>query len=152
MNPLNIARLARCTLPFGEPSHETACAPLALCSRTTSWHACTKACTDAVSGEREMTTSDLRARLADVPKSSVYRHVALLAAAGMLEVVDEQRAHGAVECRYRLQQARAVIDQQTARFDDALNEHRRLFAAAVAGLVSEFSAYLDSDGADPTAD
>ena len=104
-----------------------------------------------MSGQREMTTSDLCVRLADVPKSSVYRHVALLADAGVLEVVDEQRVHGAVERRYRLQQARAVIDQQTAA-SMTLDEHRRLFAAAIAALVSEFSAYLDSEGADPTAD
>jgi DNA-binding transcriptional ArsR family regulator len=105
----------------------------------------------AMSGQRDMTTSDLCVRLADVPKSSVYRHVALLADAGVLEVVDEQRVHGAVERRYRLQQARAVIDQQAAA-SMTLNEHRRLFAAAIAALVAEFNAYLDSGSADPTAD
>jgi DNA-binding transcriptional ArsR family regulator len=105
----------------------------------------------AMSGQREMTTSNLCLHLPDVPKSSVYRHVALLADAGVLEVVGEQRVHGAVERRFRLHQARAVIDQQTAA-SMTIDEHRRLFAATIAALVAEFNAYLDSKGADPTAD
>ncbi|HEX9334590.1 MAG TPA: helix-turn-helix domain-containing protein, partial [Pseudonocardiaceae bacterium] len=57
-------------------------------------------------GGRTRTTSDLCARLPDVPKTTVYRHVALLAGAGLLEVVDEQRVHGAVERHYRLRRDR----------------------------------------------
>jgi DNA-binding transcriptional ArsR family regulator len=64
----------------------------------------------AVSGGRTRTTSDLCARLPDVPKTTVYRHVALLADAGVLEVADEQRVHGAVERHYRLRRDRAAID------------------------------------------
>ena len=45
----------------------------------------------AMSGGRVLTTSDLCARLPDVPKTSVYRHVGLLAEAGVLEVAGEQR-------------------------------------------------------------
>ena len=33
-----------------------------------------------------------------------------------------------------------------------LEEHRRGFAAAMAVLIAEFSAYLDRDGADPATD
>ncbi|WP_433221161.1 hypothetical protein [Microtetraspora malaysiensis] len=44
----------------------------------------------------------------DIPKTSVYRHVGLLADAGVLEVTDEQRVHGAVERHYRLCQAYAL--------------------------------------------
>jgi DNA-binding transcriptional ArsR family regulator len=105
----------------------------------------------AMSGQREMTTSELSRRLADVPKSSVYRHVARLADADVLEVVGEQRVHGAVERRYRLQQARVVLDEQAAA-SMTIDEHRRLFAAAIAALVAEFNTYLDSEGAEPTAD
>ena len=48
----------------------------------------------AMSGGRVLTTSDLGARLPDVPKTTVYRHVGLLAEAGVLEVAGEQRVHG----------------------------------------------------------
>lgn len=105
----------------------------------------------AMSGEQIRTTSDLCTRLPDVPKTTVYRHVGLLAEAGLLEVEGEQRVHGAVERRYRLRRERAVIDRDAAA-SMSLEEHRRLFAAAMAVLLAEFNAYLDREHADPTAD
>jgi DNA-binding transcriptional ArsR family regulator len=104
-----------------------------------------------MSGGRVRTTSDLCAAMPDVPKTTVYRHVGLLAEAGVLEVAGEQRVHGAVERRYRLQQARAVIDRDTAA-SMTLEDHRRTFAAAMASLLAEFNAYLDQEHADPIAD
>jgi DNA-binding transcriptional ArsR family regulator len=105
----------------------------------------------AMSGGRERTTAELCARLPDISKATMYRQVALLAEGGLLEVVGEQRVHGAVERHYRLRQARAVIDQDAAA-SMSLAEHRDGFAAAMAGLVAEFNAYLDREHADPTAD
>jgi DNA-binding transcriptional ArsR family regulator len=105
----------------------------------------------AMSGGRIRTTSDLCADLPDVSKATVYRHVGLLAEAGLLEVAGEQRVHGAVERRYRLRRARAVIDQGAAAAM-SLDDHRNLFAAAVAALLAEFSAYLDREPADLAAD
>ena len=105
----------------------------------------------ALSGERTRTTSDLCVGLTDVPKTTVYRHVGLLAEAGVLEVVDEQRVHGAVERHYRLRREHAGIDADTAA-SMSLDEHRHGFAAAMAALHAEFNAYLDREGADPTAD
>lgn len=105
----------------------------------------------AMSGGVTRTTSDLLARLPDVSKATVYRHVSLLAEAGVLEVVSEQRVHGAVERRYRLYRPRAVIDPDAAA-SMTLEEHRHGFAAATAALVAEFNTYLNQDHADPTAD
>jgi DNA-binding transcriptional ArsR family regulator len=105
----------------------------------------------AMSGGRVRTTSDLCAALPDVPKTTVYRHVGLLAEAGVLEVEGEQRVHGAVERRYRLHRTRAVIDRDTAALM-TLDDHRHAFAAAMATLLAEFSAYLDQENADPLAD
>jgi DNA-binding transcriptional ArsR family regulator len=105
----------------------------------------------AMSGGRTHTTSDLCARLPDVPKTTLYRHVGLLAEGGVLEVADEQRVHGAVERHYRLRRDRAVIGADAAAAM-SLDEHRRGFTAAMAALLAEFSAYLDRDGADPVAD
>lgn len=105
----------------------------------------------AMSGGRTRTTSDLCAQLPDVPKTTVYRHVGLLAEAGVLEVADEQRVHGAVERHYRLRRDRMVIDAEAAA-SMSLDDHRRGFAAAMAALHAEFNAYLDRDGADPIAD
>jgi hypothetical protein len=63
----------------------------------------------------------------------------------------DRRVHGAVERRYRLRQERAVIDRDAAAAM-SLEEHRHLFAAAMAALLAEFNAYLDRQHADPTAD
>lgn len=105
----------------------------------------------AMSGGRTRTTSDLCASLPDVPKTTVYRHVALLADAGLLEVTHERRVHGAVERHYRLRRERAVIDADEAA-SMTLDDHRHAFTAALAGLHADFNAYLDRDDADPTAD
>ncbi|MGW1377541.1 helix-turn-helix domain-containing protein [Streptomyces sp. NPDC002446] len=105
----------------------------------------------AMYGGRTLTTSQLCALLPDVSKATVYRHVGLLADGNLLEVVGEQRVRGAVERRYRLHRARAVIDADTAASVSPA-DHRRAFAVAMATLLAEFNAYLDRDGADPTAD
>ncbi|WP_066939994.1 hypothetical protein [Microtetraspora fusca] len=81
----------------------------------------------------------------------MYRHVSLLAEAGVLEVAGEQRVRGAVERHYRLRREQTRIDADAAA-SMSLDDHRRGFTAAMAAVHAEFSAYLDRDGADPTAD
>lgn len=105
----------------------------------------------ALSGGRELTTTELGERLPEASKVTVYRQIALLVEGGFLEVAGEQRVRGAVERRYRLRQDRPVIDADAAA-TMTLEDHRRGFAAAMAVLIAEFNAYLDREGADPTAD
>jgi DNA-binding transcriptional ArsR family regulator len=104
----------------------------------------------ALSGGRELTTTQLRARMPEVSKVTVYRQVALLSEGGFLEVAGQQRVHGAMERRYRLRQDRPMIDAEAAAAMTP-EEHRRGFATAMAVLIAEFNAYLDRDG-DPAAD
>ncbi|MEU3743431.1 MULTISPECIES: helix-turn-helix domain-containing protein [unclassified Streptomyces] len=105
----------------------------------------------AMRGGRELTTAELCDRIRDVSKATVYRHVDLLAAGGVLEVALERRVRGAVERRYRLRRDRAGIEMDTAS-SLSLDDHRSAFAAALAVLTAEFTAYLDRDSADPVAD
>lgn len=105
----------------------------------------------ALSGGEALTASDLRIRLPDVPKATLYRHVALLSDGGVLEVDGEQRVRGAVERRYRLNRAASVIDADAAA-SVSVADHRRAFAAATAVLLAEFGGYLDGAGAAPAAD
>ena len=101
----------------------------------------------ALSGGRTQSISQLRARLPDVPKASVYRHIAVLVDAGVLEVDGEQRVRGAVERLYRLSRRRPAIDAEAAAAMTP-EEHRRGFTAAMAALLAEFSAHIDrADGA-----
>ncbi|GII94042.1 helix-turn-helix domain-containing protein [Sinosporangium siamense] len=105
----------------------------------------------AMYGGRTRTTSDLCESLPDVPKATLYRHVALLAEGGLLEIADEQRVRGVVERHYRLSRDGMAVDADAAK-SMSLEDHRHGFAAAMAALLAEFNAYLDRDGADPFAD
>ena len=78
----------------------------------------------AMSGGRALTASDLRGGLGDVPKASLYRHLAVLVSNGILEVDSEHRVRGAVERRYRLNTAAAVIDADAAA-SASIADHRR---------------------------
>lgn len=104
---------------------------------------------NAMAGGRIRTTSDLCARLPDVPKTSLYRQVALLAEGGVLEVTEEKRVHGAVERHFRLRRTEIKPEAGAAM---SLEEHRRGFAASMAALLAEFNTYLDQEGANPYAD
>lgn len=105
----------------------------------------------AMAGGRVVTTAELCDRISDVHKATVYRHVGLLADAGILEVDGEHRVRGAVERRYRLRGERVVVDAGTVA-SMSPQDHRRAFAAAMAALIAEFNVYLGQDHADPVAD
>ncbi|SEO86992.1 Helix-turn-helix domain-containing protein [Actinacidiphila rubida] len=105
----------------------------------------------AMRGDRTLTTTGLCALLPDVSKATVYRHVDVLAAAGVLHVAEERRVRGAVERHYRLRTDRAAIGADVAAAATPA-DHRAVFATAMAVLVAEFHAYLDRDDADPARD
>src|SRR5690349_4592096 len=98
-----------------------------------------------------MTTGELCARLPDVSKATVYRHIDLLHEGEVLEVASERRVRGAVERRFRLRQDRASISAAVTAGMTA-EDHRRTFAIAMTALTAEFGAYLDRPGSDPMND
>jgi DNA-binding transcriptional ArsR family regulator len=99
----------------------------------------------ALLGDRTLTTGELAAELADVPTATLYRQVAVLTGAGLLEVVGERKARGTVERTYRL-----VLEAASVRAEDAagltVEEHRQAFAAFVAALLADFDRYLHWSG------
>jgi hypothetical protein len=102
-------------------------------------------------GDRALTTTQLAAELDDVPAGSVYRHVALLTKAGVLQVVAERRVRGAVERTYTLRLFAAQI-QPSEVAAMSLEEHARAFMAYIAGLLADFDRYLASAPIDPVRD
>lgn len=102
-------------------------------------------------GERELTTSDVRARLPDVSPATLYRQVATLVHADVLEVAAEHRVRGAVERTYRLNQDRVSVDADGARGLSA-EDHRATLQALVAGVLADADRYLDRDDIDPGRD
>jgi hypothetical protein len=102
-------------------------------------------------GDRALTTSQLAGELDDVPAGSLYRHVALLTEAGVLQVVAERRVRGAIERTYTLRLFAAQIQPGEAAAM-TLDEHAQAFMAYVAGLLADFDRYLASSPPDPVRD
>ena len=102
-------------------------------------------------GDRALTASQLAAELDDVPAGSLYRHIARLTKAGVLQVVAERRVRGAVERTYTLRLFAAQIQPGEARAM-TLDEHAQAFTAYVAGLLADFERYVASDPPDPVGD
>ena len=102
-------------------------------------------------GDLALTTSELAVELDDVPAGSLYRHIGLLAKAGVLQVVAERRVRGAVERTYTLRQAAAQIPPGEVRQMTA-EEHAQAFVAFVAGLMADFDRYLATSPPDPVRD
>ena len=105
----------------------------------------------AFTGDRALTTSQLAAELEDVPPGSLYRHVARLTRAGVLQVVAERRVRGAVERTYTLRPAAAQIQPGEASAMSR-EDHTRAFLAYVAGMLSDVDAYLATDPSNPAAE
>jgi hypothetical protein len=102
-------------------------------------------------GDRALTTAQLAAELDDVPAGSLYRHVALLTKAGVLQVVAERRVRGAVERTYTMRLAAAQLSPGEVRAITA-DDHAQAFTAFVAGLLADFDRYLATKPADPARD
>ncbi len=102
-------------------------------------------------GDRALTTAQLAQELADVPPGSLYRHVALLTKAGVLQVVAERRVRGTVERTYTLRAFAARIQPGEASAM-TVDEHAHAFMAYVAGLLADFDRYLAAGPPDPARD
>jgi hypothetical protein len=102
-------------------------------------------------GDRALTTGALAAELADVPLATLYRQVARLVDAGVLQVTGEQLVRGAMQRTYVLRASAAVItpDELATMSPDDL---RQAFVAFVAGLLGDVDRYLARDAVDPVRD
>lgn len=102
-------------------------------------------------GDRALTTAQLAAELGDVPAGSLYRHVAMLTRAGVLQVVAERRVRAVVERTYMLRAAAAQIrpDEVAAMTPE---QHFQAFVAYVAGMLTDAERYLLTGSPDPARD
>src|ERR1700728_3852143 len=102
-------------------------------------------------GDRTLTTKQHAAELPDVPAGSIYRHVARLTEAGVLQVVAERRVRATTErtSSMRLYAAQMQPDEIAAM---TLDEHLTAFIAYVAGLLADFDRYIATRPEDPAKD
>ncbi|MFD7713540.1 helix-turn-helix domain-containing protein [Streptomyces sp. NPDC059786] len=99
-------------------------------------------------GAGELTTAQLRDRMPDVPAASMYRHVAALAQADIIEVVHERPVRGTVERSYRVRQEQALVDED-ARTTMTKDDHRNAFTVFTGALMSDFERYLAREDTEP---
>jgi DNA-binding transcriptional ArsR family regulator len=99
----------------------------------------------------EVTTADLAQRLPDIPAASLYRHIAKLHDAGILEVVDERQARGAVEKTYRVNAEAAHLDAAAAA-SMTKDEHLEAFTMFAGTLIESYGRYLAKPDAVPHED
>ncbi|MEV3949888.1 helix-turn-helix domain-containing protein [Streptomyces halstedii] len=99
-------------------------------------------------GAGELTTAQLRERLPDVSPATMYRHVATLTQAGILEVVHERPVRGTVERSYRVRQDEALVDEE-ARAGMTKDDHRQAFTVFTGVMMADLDRYLSREDADP---
>jgi len=102
-------------------------------------------------GDRALTTAQLAAELGDVSVGSLYRHVAMLAKAGVLQVVAERQVRAVIERTYMLRAVAAQIqpDEVAAMTPE---QHLQAFVAYVAGMITDAERYLTTGTPDPARD
>jgi hypothetical protein len=102
-------------------------------------------------GAESLTTGQLAESLPDVAPATLYRQVAVLVGASMLEIVSERRSRGGTERTYALvsDTVRLAPDETVAMSRD---EHMRGFITFVGSLVEAFGRYLDDSESDLASD
>lgn len=102
-------------------------------------------------GDRRLSSEDLAEILADVPKATLYRHMATLADAGVLTVVAQQPARGTPRRIYALAQGQARLTAaEMARLGPEEQQHA--FTVFIGTLLGDFARYLADRTPDPGAD
>ena len=92
---------------------------------------------------REVTTTDLKHDLPDVPATTLYRHVAALIDAGYLTVVRERKVRGTTERTLTLDQTKVGrIDEREARAMTP-DQHRQAFLLLLTRMAADFDRFLD---------
>ncbi|MEI8411776.1 MULTISPECIES: helix-turn-helix domain-containing protein [unclassified Kribbella] len=92
---------------------------------------------------RELTTTELKRDLPDVPATTLYRHVAALIDAGYLTVVRERKIRGTTERTLTLDQTKVGrIDEREARAMTP-DQHRQAFLLLLTRLAADFDRLVD---------
>lgn len=78
----------------------------------------------------------------------MYRHVAALTQAEILEVARETPVRGTVERSYRVRQDKALVDAE-ARTTMTKDDHRRAFTVFTGALMADFERYLSREDTEP---
>ena len=95
----------------------------------------------ALVGNRELTTAQLREELPDIPAATLYRQIATLLEGGALEVVEERKVRGTFERTYRVKSENVVLSGEEAATMTP-EQHSQAFIAFMTGRLADFDRYL----------
>jgi len=104
----------------------------------------------ATAGDK-LTTADIARRLPDVPQATLYRNIAKLADAGILDIVGERQARGATERTYRVNATQASVGA-TEVSEMSAEAHLEAFTMFAGVLIGTYGRYLRTRGSSPAAD
>ncbi len=102
-------------------------------------------------GAEQLTTGRIAERLPDVAHATLYRHVAALSDAGVLDVVHERRVRGGIERTYALVADAVKLGPDTAG-SMSKDELLRGFVVFAGTMIEAFGRYLDHPSADLNED
>lgn len=100
---------------------------------------------------RRMTTREIAHELPDISQASLYRHVAILAEAGVLYVAEEKPVRALTERVYALNEAMAYI-QRDERAQITPGGFLRYFLQFLENLRESYRRYAAGANADPNHD
>ena len=102
-------------------------------------------------GAEALTTAAIAERLPDIPQATLYRQIAVLVDAGLLQVVAERRIRGSIERTYALVASAVQVGPDDVA-SMTTDEHMRGFVTFVGSLVQSLATYLAQPTADPAND
>lgn len=105
----------------------------------------------ALVGNRELTTAQLREELPDIPAATLYRQIATLLEGGALEVVEERKVRGTFERTYRVKSENVVLGGEEAATMTP-EQHSQAFVAFMTGRLADFDRYLAQGDVDLARD
>jgi DNA-binding transcriptional ArsR family regulator len=100
-------------------------------------------------GEHELTPKMLQERLADVAPATLYRHLKILEAAALIQVIREESKRGTIEKTYVLAQG-SLLEGDLLRA--SLSEWQTLFQRFSTHLIADFDRYLKGSNPQPLQD
>jgi len=94
--------------------------------------------------KKEASAAQILEVLTDIPRASLYRHIKILADAGVIETVREVPKRGSVEKFYAL-----AAPPAEAKTNAGMNQ---MIQSALIALANDFSRYFLEEGKDPQKD
>jgi DNA-binding transcriptional ArsR family regulator len=101
---------------------------------------------------RDLTTTELKADLPDVPATTLYRHVSTLIEAGVVTVVSERRIRGATERTLSFDQTTGGKIGETEAKAMTVEQHRTALVLLLTRLLADFDRLVDRGDLDTRLD